>query len=220
MRSRLIAPAAALVVATLLAGPTLAAEALAGSGKLETRTLDLAAFTKIDLGGAFTARIAFGKTQRVDVTVDDNLWDNLQAAVDEGRLALDWARHCQPSAGCAVTITMAAPLEEFTLAGAGDVGITGLAGRHLTFYLRGAGNAVLDGTVDGLEIVLTGAGSCAARGLKAKDVTIILAGMGDCEVHASASLDARISGVGNVTYWGEPGKKQTEVTGKGEIIGR
>lgn len=221
MRIRLIALAAALLGATALsAGPVPAAEPLVGSGKPETRTLDLAAFTKIDLGGAFAAGIVFGKTQRVEVTIDDNLWDILRAEVDEGRLSLDWAGHCQPAVPAVVKIVMAAPLQEFTLAGAGDARVTGLAGKQLDFYLRGTGSAAVDGFVETLQVFLTGAGSCDAGELKAQDVTVVLSGVGDCAVHADGSLDVRISGVGNVTYTGDPKEKATEVTGRGEVMAR
>lgn len=221
MRSRHFALAAAVLLAAApCAGPASAAEPLEGSGKPETRTLDLAAFTRIDLGGTFNASIGFGKTQRVEVTIDDNLWDILRAEVDNGRLSLDWAGRGQPAAPCLVTIVMAAPLEEFTLAGAGNVLVAGLSGKHLDLYLRGTGGAALEGFVESLQVFLTGAGGCDAGELKAKDVKVILAGVGDCDVHATESLDVRISGVGNVTYRGDPKEKTTEVTGKGEIMGR
>ncbi|MFO7607664.1 MAG: DUF2807 domain-containing protein [Candidatus Krumholzibacteriia bacterium] len=221
MRIRLIALATALLgVAVLSAGPAPAAEALAGSGKPETRTLDLAAFTRIDLGGTFNASIGFGKTQRVEVTIDDNLWDNLRAEVDDGRLTLDWNEHCQPTVPAVVKIVMAAPLEEFTLAGAGNALVAGLSGKHLDLYLRGTGSTALEGFVESLQVILTGAGSCDAGELKAKDVKVVLSGVGDCHVHATASLDVRLSGVGNVTYRGDPQEKTTEVTGRGEIMAR
>ena len=211
----------ALAVATLLllAGPAAAREALEGSGELETRTLDLAEFTKIDLGGAFDVTVAVGRDQKVEITVDDNLWENLDATVDDGRLAIDWDRNCRPTDGCTVRITMAR-LEEFNLHGAGDVDIRGLGGDALTFYLRGAGDARLAGQVDELTIYLTGAGNCVARGLEAKDVKVRVSGVGNCEVHASASLDAEVSGVGNVTYWGSPDEKSVQVSGMGSIDAR
>jgi hypothetical protein len=221
MRSRQFAlTAAAVFLAAACAGPALARQAIEGSGELETRTLDVAAFTKIDLGGAFDVEIGFGQNQQVEVTVDDNLWDNLVADVDGGRLELDWAKNCDPSDRCAIRITMSAPLEEFTLHGAGDVEVEGLAGKRLAFYLRGAGDVELDGTVDALEIMLTGAGDCDARELEAKDVKVSLSGVGNCKVYASESLDAKVSGVGNVTYWGDPERKSTKVSGLGNIDGR
>jgi hypothetical protein len=119
-----------------------------------------------------------------------------------------------------VKIVMAAPLQEFTLAGAGDVRVTGLAGKQLDLYLRGSGSALLDGFVEGLQVFLTGVGNCDARALKARDVKVVLSGVGDCHVDAGGSLDVRISGVGNVTYTGDPKEKTTEVTGMGTIDGR
>lgn len=209
--------AGTLLLAVALATPVQAAgKTIEGSGKLETRTLELDAFTKIDLGGAFDVEVTIGKTRKVEISIDDNLWDNLEAHVEDGTLDLEWDKNCQPSDHCAVHITMAA-LEEFTLHGAGDVDVSGLDGKSLIFYLRGAGDVKLDGKVKDLEIFLTGAGNCDARKLKAEDVAIVLSGVGDCEAYASASIDVQITGVGNVTYWGSPEEKSINVAGMGNV---
>ena len=208
--------ACTLLLAIALTAPVQAGDLLEGSGKLETRTLDLAAFTKIDLGGAFDVEVTIGKTPKVELTIDDNLWDNLEAAVEDGTLDLDWKKNCSPSDHCTARITTAA-LEEFTLHGAGNVGIKGLDGKSLVFYLRGAGDVQLDGKVNDLQIFLTGAGNCDARKLQAQDVAIVLSGVGNCEAYAGRSIDVDITGVGNVTYWGSPEKKTVNVAGMGNV---
>ncbi|HPF70775.1 MAG TPA: head GIN domain-containing protein [Candidatus Krumholzibacteria bacterium] len=217
MRFRHLVIAAAAVL--LAASPALAKKAIDGSGKLETRNLDLPAFTKVDLGGAFDIDVTFGETAKVEVTIDDNLWDNLEADVDGGELRLDWIRNCKPSDDCRIRITMT-QLEEFSLHGAGNVSIAGFDGPALAFKLRGAGDATISGRTGALDVLLTGAGSLHARDLEAKRVDVRLSGVGNCEVHAVDSLDADISGVGNVDYWGEPEHKVTHVSGMGSIRGR
>ncbi len=208
--------ACTLLLAIALTAPAQAGDPIEGSGKLETRTLEFGTFNKIVLGGAFDVEVAIGKTPKVEVTVDDNLWDNLEALVKDGTLDLDWKKSCNPSDHCTVRITTAA-LEEFTLHGAGNVGITGLDGKSLIFYLRGAGDVKLDGKVQDLQIFLTGAGDCDARKLQAQDVAIVLSGVGNCEAFASASIDVQVTGVGNVTYWGSPEKKTINVAGMGNV---
>ena len=208
--------AGTLLLAVALAAPVQAGEPIKGSGKLETRTLKLETFHKIDLGGAFDVTVTIGKTQKVEITIDDNLWDNLDAEVEDGTLDLEWDKSCQPSDHCTVRITMAA-LDEFTLHGAGNVDIGGLDGQSLVFYLRGAGDVTLDGKVKELEIFLTGAGNCDARKLQAEDVAIVLSGVGNCETYAGKSIDVQVTGVGNVTYWGSPEKKSINVAGMGNV---
>ena len=187
-----------------------------GSGRLETRTLDLEAFDAVELGGAFDVTITFGEQQRVEATLDDNLFDNLEAEVSGGELRLGWDKNCDASNDCEFRITMVA-LREFSLHGAGDVEIAGYAGDRLELNLRGAGDMELDGEVGHLEIGLQGAGDIDARDLKAEHVEISLSGVGDCEVYASVSIDARLSGVGDLKYWGNPEHRKTKVTGIGDI---
>jgi len=221
MRSRpvVLVAAALLAAVTVAAAPAQARRSVEGSGKLETRTLDLPAFTKLDLGGAFEVEVDFGKTQKVEITVDDNLWDNLDADVSGGRLSLSWKKDCSPSDHCSAKITVTA-LDEFDLHGAGDIVMHGYRGKKLNFHVRGAGSAELDGAVDDLDLLISGAGDCDARDLKAKNVKVRVSGVGDCKVYASESIDARVSGVGNISYWGKPATKDTDVSGLGNIEAR
>lgn len=65
-------------------------KSIKGSGDLETRELELDNFDKTDIGGAFDLHVTLGKKQMVKITIDDNLWDNLEVEVDGHELQLDW----------------------------------------------------------------------------------------------------------------------------------
>lgn len=217
MRSRIVLLVAAAIA--LAAAPAIADKAIEGSGKLETRTLDVGDFTKIDLGGAFDVEITVGGKTRVEVTIDDNLWENLEADVRKGELALDWKKNCRPDEGCRVSIVTPS-LAEFSLHGAGDVVIHDITGPSFGLKLRGAGNVSLSGKVDDLEIMITGAGNCDADRLQATDAKVVISGVGDCDLHAVGSLDAAVSGVGSVTYRGDPEVRRAAVSGMGKVSPR
>jgi hypothetical protein len=218
MRIRQIALATALLL--LVAATNQEAQArrsgIEGSGNLETRVLDLDTFVAVELGGAFDLTIAFGDEQKVEATLDDNLFANLEADVSGRKLALGWDEDCDPSRGCEIRITMV-DLEGVELNGAGDVQIKGFAGDRLEIELRGAGDVEADGEVGDLKISLLGAGDIEARDLKAQHVTVVLAGVGDCEVYAAESIDAKLTGVGDLEYWGGPERRETKVSGIGDI---
>ena len=221
MRFRHIALAAAVLL--LAAAKSHDAQAgrkrLEGSGKLETRVLDLDTFVAVELGGAFDVTITFGDEQRVEATFDDNLFANLEADVSGRKLELGWDEDCEPSRDCEIRITMVS-LEGFELNGAGDVDIKGFAGDRLEIELRGAGDIEADGEVGDLRISLLGAGDIEARDLKAQRVKVVLAGVGDCEVYAAESIDAKLTGVGDLDYWGDPEQRETKVSGIGDIKAR
>ena len=187
-----------------------------GSGDMETRTVSLDEFKAIEMGAAFDLEIGFGNTQKVEVTIDDNLWDILDAKVKGQWLKLGWDDNCRPSNKCRVKITMKS-LEEVEIRGAGDVDISDFQGHKFKYRLSGAGNLEMDGKVDILDIRISGAGEADTQQLKAKSVKVNISGAGNASVYAKESLRGVVSGVGNLTYYGDPEDVDTNVSGMGHI---
>ncbi len=187
-----------------------------GSGTLITRTFDVAGFDRIALDGGFDVYVTVGGETDVTVTVDDNLAELFTAEVEAGALHLDWKKACRPDRKCRVDVTLP-ELKGFTVNGAGDVGITGVRGARLELRINGAGDMEVSGSVDKLDLVVSGAGDVEAGELAAQDVEVRVSGAGDATVRAARSLDATVSGVGEITYLGDPAEKETRVSGVGEI---
>jgi len=187
-----------------------------GSGDMETRELSLDEFKAFDVGGAFDVEVSFGRKQKVEVTIDDNLWDVFEAEVKGEWLNLDWGRSCRPSDDCIIRIVVPV-LEEVNVHGACDLDITGFKGREFKYKLSGAGDLDMDGEVDKLEIKISGAGDADTTDLKAKHVKVSISGAGNAKVFASESIRGRVSGVGNLTYYGDPEDENTRVSGLGDI---
>ncbi|RKZ14849.1 hypothetical protein DRQ50_08330 [bacterium] len=187
-----------------------------GSGDMETREFDLKTFEAIELGGAFSVEIRFGDKQSVAVTIDDNLWENLETGVSHGTFELDWDKNCEPDDDCKVVITMG-NLERLEVHGACDATVKDFDSDRFEFNVHGAAELYINGQADELEINISGAGEVDARNLKAKHVKVRISGAGDAELYASESIDARISGAGNLDYWGNPDHEKTNVSGVGSI---
>jgi hypothetical protein len=190
-----------------------------GSGDLETRAFDLEQFDEIAVGGAFEVEIRFGDRQQVSVTIDDNLWDNLELKVKNGRLSVDWDKTCRPDDGCRLELVLTA-LEAMSISGAAEIDIAEFAGERFQFELNGAAELEMDGVVDDLDIQVSGAGEIDTRDLEARHVKVRISGAGNANITASESLDAKVSGVGNINYWGNPTDKSTSVSGLGSIKSR
>jgi len=187
-----------------------------GSGALTTRTFDVAGFDRVALDGGFDVYVTVGGETAVAVTVDDNLAELFTAEVEAGALHLDWKKACRPDRKCRVDVTLP-ELKGFTVNGAGDVVITGVRGARLELRINGAGDMEVSGSVDELELVVSGAGDVEAGELAAQDVEVRISGAGDATVRAARSLDATVSGVGEITYLGDPAEKRTRVSGVGGI---
>ena len=191
-------------------------DVIEGSGDMETRTLDLKDFDSINVGGAFDLEITLGDEQKVVMTIDDNLWDNLEVEVSGGTLEIGWDKSCSPEGDCRVEIVVR-KLEEVDIHGAAEVEIRNFHGDSFSFDVSGAAELEMDGTVDKLDINVSGAGDIDTRNLKAKSVKVSVSGAGEARVYASESFEGRVSGVGSIDYWGDPEHQRTKVSGMGDI---
>ena len=220
MKKKTIATALILTMGlVLVAGPASAwsfGKGVKGSGDLETRSFDLDSFDQIRIDGGFDLEITMGDEQIVRITIDDNLWDLLEAEVEDGTLELDWKKSCRPNGDCKINLVMR-QLEKIKINGAGDVEIEDFQGKSFDFVCNGAGDLTMDGQVDELKIRISGAGDVDTRHLEAKRVDVSISGAGNAEVRASRFLKGRISGVGNLEYYGDPDEKDTRVSGIGHI---
>jgi hypothetical protein len=221
MRSRyLVIPALLAMALVLTAGNATAfsfsKDTIEGSGNMETRELNLKEFDAIDVGGAFELEITMGDEQKVVMTIDDNLWDNLEAEVNGSTLEIGWDKNCDPDGDCTVVIVVR-ELKEIDIHGAAEVEIEGYRGDSFTFDVSGAAELEMDGEVDDLDISISGAGEIDTRDLKAKSVKITVSGAGEAKVYASESFEGRVSGVGSIDYWGDPEHQKTKVSGLGDI---
>ncbi len=194
-------------------------DGIKGSGDMETRDFDLADFDEISLGGSFDVEIKFGDRQEIDVTIDDNLWDNLELKVKGDRLIIDWDKSCRPDDDCRIELTVTS-LQAMSIRGAADVDIIDFEGDSFEFDLSGAADLEMSGEVDDLDIQVSGAGDIDTRDLQARHVKVRISGAGNADVTATESIDAKVSGVGDIDYWGDPAKERTSVSGLGDISAR
>lgn len=221
MRSRFSMMAVLMAVALLFAATPAAAwtihnDGIEGSGDMETRQLDLKDFTSIDVGGAFDLEITLGSKQKVTMTIDDNLWDNLEVEVRGHTLEIGWDKSCSPDGDCTVVIVME-DLESMDIHGAADVDIDQYHGESFSFNVSGAASLEMNGKVDNLDISVSGAGDIDTRDLMAKNVEVSVSGAGNANVYASERFEGRVSGVGSIDYWGDPDHQKTRVSGLGDI---
>jgi len=187
-----------------------------GSGDLETRDFSLDKVNAVSIHGAFDLNVKMGKKQQIKVSIDDNLWDNLEIKVKNGTLVLDWDEDCRPDSDCSIDLVLP-ELDKVSVHGACDADIENYRGDSFMFKVSGAGDLEIDGEVDDLEISISGAGDVDARDLLADHVEVKISGAGNATVHANKSIKARVSGVGNLVYYGEPEDENTNVSGIGSI---
>jgi hypothetical protein len=197
-------------------GSSSSSSSIQGSGTAATQTRDVPPFTSVDLAGANNVVVHVGGKQSVVVHADDNLAGRVTTAVRDGGLVIGGTGSFTTRSPMSVEVTVPS-LNSVTLSGSGVVTVDGLHATHFTVDVPGSGVLHVSGTAGRLKATLGGSGDVQLQNLVARDVAALVAGSGRLQVHATRSLDATVSGVGEIAYSGNPSKVARNITGTGSI---
>ena len=197
------------------------AKLLEGSGISSSQAREVPEFRAVRLEGGFDLRASVGKTRSVVLEGEDNLLEHVRTRVEDGVLVLDFAPG-RYRTRLPLSIALVTPaLTAVEVDGAGDVQLDGVMGERLSIAIRGSSDVSANGTVDALELAISGTGDAHLIGLDAKRARVSISGAGDVVLAASERLDASITGAGDVRYCGSP-QVSKSVSGAGSVqqIGR
>jgi len=202
-------PLAALTLALTLASlPALADE--------QSRTAP--AFTSIDLKGPISIDVQAGKAQAISVRGTPKFVAMVVTEVVDGelRVYLRDKEMKKISGDPRVTVTVPV-LRKFSMEGAGETVLRNITGERFDVNYRGAGSMTIAGAVRQLKLQAQGVGEVDARKLIAQDADVNFQGIGSVEIHASGTLDAKVQGMGELTYYGHPKTVNRSVSGIGSV---
>ena len=206
-----------LTLLMLLAGCKMGG--ISGSGTRKTEKKEVPAFKAIETGGAFDVEITCQKPQSVEIEADDNLLPLLETDVSDGVLHVGMKQnyHSQKL----ISVRIAVPdLNRITISGAGTARVTGVKNENFVINSTGAAKIEAKGETKAVEIRNSGAGLIDAHELRSSKAEVNLSGAGQAEVYASEQLDVTISGVGRVTYSGQPKVINKNISGIGTVSAR
>jgi hypothetical protein len=208
-----------------------------GSGNKATETRPVSGFDRIDLYGVGRLVVRQTGTQSLTVEGDDNIVPLVKSEVSGQtlRIGLEHDEQIQPRLPLVFDVSVS-ELSGLTLSGAGsiegndlkagnlDARISGAGNAHLgnltagnlKATLSGAGGFAVSGNVADQEIVLSGAGSYRGDELQSRNASVRATGAGSATVRVSNNLDATLSGVGSIKYYGSPAVQQHK-SGLGSI---
>lgn len=187
-----------------------------GSGKVKTESRKIQDFTELSVGGAFTVNIKSGNETSLSISAEENLLPLIATSVKGDRLVIKTKRNISPRKEIMIDITTN-NLESIECSGANSVNVSGINTSSFKIELSGAGNIRAEGEIDKLHAKISGAGNIDAKKLKSKDVYISVSGAASASVFASNFLDASVSGVGSIEFYGDPPRTNTNVSGVGSI---
>ena len=102
------------------------------------------------------------------------------------------------------------------IAGSGDMALM-VEAERVKAALSGSGDITLSGRTTDFDVQVSGSGDIKAYELEAEHVTAAVSGSADIKVTANQSIDARVSGSGDIHYRGNPKKINSKSSGSGDI---
>lgn len=206
-----------------------------GNGDLVTSERNISAFEKIDVSGAAEVRYYISEEFRAVVTVDSNLDKYTEVYTINNVLHIgtkngnyDFTKY---------TVEVYAPtLSGITVSGSGEFsneetiststfsarvsGSGKINGMVLcgstTSYISGSGKITLNGSSEDLQLDISGSGDFAGSGFNTKNASVKISGSGEAKINVTDILEARISGSGDLYYFGNP-ETDFNISGSGKI---
>jgi len=187
-----------------------------GNGRVREETRNISEFTRLDASGAFTIKIKVGESPYLKISAEENLLKLIRTIVKGNTLIIDTRKNISPRKEIRIYVTTP-DLESIDCSGANNIVAKDISADYFDVDLSGAGSIDLYGEVNRLSADISGAGSIDAKNLKANDVSISVSGAASADVFAREFLDASVSGVGSIDFYGDPKKTNTSVSGVGSI---
>ena len=190
--------------------------AVAGSGVLTTRRIDVHFFEGVKIDHDFDINIAQGSSPRVIITADDNITRLLKPRINDNILVPEFEQGFRTRKP--VRLRIETPdLERIDHSGRGTVILDNLSLSNLALKVSGDGDVSGLGRVDKLWIEAGGDGNLQLEDVTAKQVDVLLTGKGQVTVMATQKLEATNIGRGEIIYAGNPPETEIDNSGKGTI---
>lgn len=200
-----------------------------GSGDVITETQEIGTFTNLELQGLGEVIITQGETPSLNIITDDNLQEYFDATVEGDTLTIgrpvDDVNSEESILPTQITFELTVTtLDNITILGAGSLTADNYSADALDIDVEGAGEITLmnvdletldvafsgagrfeaSGNVTDLTVDIDGAGEVRAFDLETTTANISLDGAGTAQVNVSDTLTGNVSGIGSITYRGEP----------------
>ncbi|MES2102876.1 MAG: head GIN domain-containing protein [Pseudomonadota bacterium] len=106
---------------------------------------------------------------------------------------------------------------QVNMSGSGDLKLVLANSDNVDVSILGSGEAMLKGQAKSLSVKLAGSGDLDASTLKAGQVSVQSMGSADAKVYATQEARVSSFGSGDIRVYGNPGKRNAERRGSGDI---
>lgn len=187
-----------------------------GSGVRKTENRDVASFKAIESDGAYEIEVNCQRPLSLQIEGDDNLLPLVKTDVRDGVLYITNPQPYHTRQPVVLRIT-APNIERITSNGAGNFVVANLKNDSFELHSTGATSFNAGGQTRSFRVESSGAGKINAGALRAEKANVSISGAASVDVFASEQLDVNVSGVGHVTYSGNPKTVNKNISGLGAV---
>lgn len=228
---------ATLGASLLVAASAFAAGTLEGSGRAASEERTVSGFTALAVTIPAQVELVQGEAEGATVTADDNVVRAVRTVVRAGALHVDFPPGLVVHPRTPIRLVVRArTIDSISLAGAARIEAARLASDRLSVDLSGTAQAVLPelaaqrlslhtsghchamaaGSVEALELRMSGSGEVNAARLEAARASVRISGSAQVALWVHEALDASVAGSGSVHYFGDPAIER-RVVGSGRL---
>jgi uncharacterized protein (TIGR03437 family) len=187
-----------------------------GSGVVASENREVGEFRRIQLFAVATVEARVGEGPSLRIETDDNVLPLITTTVNDGALKIVAERRYNLQGSVKITVSVPV-LDRVEVIGVGNISAEGVSGDRFGVTIAGFGNVDASGSVRLVEVFMQGVGNASLFNLAAQEARVWFLGVGNAEVNATELLFARVFGLGNVEYSGNPAEVDAEVKGFGDI---
>ena len=196
-----------------------------GSGVIKSETRRVSGFDSIDFSGIGSLTIIQGNEEYLKIDAEENLIPHIESVVRARKLSIGFKERINiiPSKDILFTLSVK-DVKQLDVNGLGyvfssklhidklnvhssgssQVNLSALTCDVLNVEISGAGIFKIDGIVDTQSIDVGGAGVYDAGNLRSKNARIKISGAGSAILWVENTLEAELSGVTALRYFGKP----------------
>jgi len=172
-------------------------------------------FSSVNVEGVFDVIYSHGSPS-IKITGDDNIIKFVLSSVTNNSLKLGINKSYSNFYPIIINVS-SDNIQEITFEGAGALKLDDIKTDQLTLKILGSVDVLATGEATSLNLDIRGVGDIKARGLDSEIVNIDLVSASDVEVTAHTKLQANITGVGDILYFGSPEEVSKQISGVGDI---
>ena len=207
--------------------------------RIEAR--EVSSFSRLSFSGVGELWLSQGERESLVIEADDEVLSEIRSEVHGDTLHVGYKpigilkMLFQAGKPIRINVTMV-NIQEVVSSGAGNVHAPAIRTPRLVVNTSGVGNVVIDQLVaDELDAIISGTGSITVAGkarqqrlslsgvgsyrtgeMESQTALVTIAGTGSALIWTGESLEARLSGVGSLEYYGSPRLKQ-HINGMGRV---